>query len=119
MLRGRGLERRVSPFALPDTDLCRKQGGSPGPDHGKTGDGVEAEWAGGPVPLLGEYLRGTGTGLVHLIMGVRHLGADKGAAARGGVAARLERRLQEEKEAQWMASLNGPDRARGRKCSLI
>ena len=44
-------------------------------------------------------------------------GAAKGASARRGVAARLERRLQEEKEAQWMASLNGPGWARGGRCS--
>ena len=38
-------------------------------------------------------------------------GAAKGAAAWRGVAARLERRLQEEKEAHWMA--------RGGRCSSI
>ena len=35
------------------------------------------------------------------------------------LAARLERRLQEEKEAKWMASLNGPGWARGGRCSTI
>ena len=52
------LGTRFSSFALSHPDLCREQGGSPGQDPGKTGDGGEAEWAGGLVMPSGEYLRG-------------------------------------------------------------
>ena len=44
------------------------------------------EWAGGQVPPAGEYLRGAGTGQVHVVPDVHHLRGGKRSSrlARGG-----------------------------------
>ena len=45
--------------------------------------------------------------------------AAREAAHRREVTARMERRLREERRAQWMASVRGPGWARGGRCHAL
>ena len=78
--------------------------------------------AGKPSGLVAQYKRLVSTCVVRgqarcLLSRVSAISrAAKGAAERKGAAGRLERRLGEEREAQRMASINGPGWPRRGRC---
>ena len=61
--------------------------------------------------------RGQAQCLISRVSGLS--GAARGAAQRRLLARRLEKRLRQEREAQWMASLHGPGWARRGRCHRL